>query len=356
MSVIKTKILLTGGGTGGSVAPLLALADELGFENFKFLWVGTRRGIEKQMVSKENIRFKAIASGKLRRYFSLRNLIDPLFIIIGFIQSFFIILKYRPNWIITAGSFVSVPVVWAGWILRRRILVHQQDVRPGLANLLMAPFANQVTVTFEKSLADYSKKATWIGNPTHIVKTHCNASHTHASHFNLKKNLLTILVLGGGTGSLFINKLVTESKKELSKIAQTIHVTGKNRALAEINNSDNYFAYEFLDFSQMQEAYQRADIVVSRCGMSTLTELSCYQKPAILIPIPDTHQIDNARIFEEYSAAVVLDQPVLEKTFFLKKIKELLTDEELQQQLSANISKIIKKNASQELAKIIKMK
>jgi UDP-N-acetylglucosamine--N-acetylmuramyl-(pentapeptide) pyrophosphoryl-undecaprenol N-acetylglucosamine transferase len=157
--IIKNKILLTGGGTGGSVTPLLALTDKLGKTNFEYLWIGTRKGIEKEMIRKEKINFKAISSTKLRRYFSPLNLLIPFQLVIGFIQSVFIIIKFRPQWIISAGGFVSVPVVWAGWLLGRKILIHQQDAKAGLANKLMAPFARVATVTFEKSLRDYKKSS-----------------------------------------------------------------------------------------------------------------------------------------------------------------------------------------------------
>ena len=170
---LRDRILLTGGGTSGSVTPLLAVVDELGKKDFEFLWIGTKKGPERIMVEKEGIRFKKILAIKLHRYVSIYTLIytlfSPIFFIFGFIQSFFIILKFRPQWILTTGSFVSVPVVWVGWFLRRKILVHQQDVQTGLANKLMAPCARIVTVTFEKSLEDYGKKAKWIGNPARIT-------------------------------------------------------------------------------------------------------------------------------------------------------------------------------------------
>ncbi len=344
------KILLTGGGTGGSVTPLLALVDKLGKKDFQYLWIGTRKGVEKEMLAKENIKFKAISSTKLRRYFSPLNLLIPFQLVIGFIQSFFIIIKFRPQWIISAGGFVSVPVVWVGWLLGRKILIHQQDAKAGLANKLMASFARVITVTFEKSLRDYGKKARWIGNP---VRSQKSESQKVRKSFNLKSDLPIALILGGGTGSVFLNNLVVDSLKELTKICQIIHLTGKGKKLKIPISIENYYSYEFFSREQMAEAQTRADVVVSRCGMATLTELSYLGKPSILIYLPG-HQEHNARIFEEYSAAIVLDQPVLEKTFFIKKVKKLLNDKKLQKQFTKNIQQVIKKQASEALAKIIK--
>ncbi|MFA5318099.1 MAG: undecaprenyldiphospho-muramoylpentapeptide beta-N-acetylglucosaminyltransferase [Patescibacteria group bacterium] len=350
---MKTKILLTSGGTVGSVTPLLAIVDELSKKDFEFLWIGTRKGPEKAIMQKEKITFKKIASGKLRRYFSLRNLFAPLWILIGFIQSFFIILKFRPSWIMTAGGFVSVPVIWAGWLLGKKVLVHQQDVRAGLANKLMAPFAHVITVTFKKSLDDYGKKAKWTGNPARIMNYELRITNKN-KFFNLKSNLPIVLILGGGTGARFINDLVADSIKELTKICQIIHITGKGKQPKIPTSVNNYNGYEFLHYQQMAEAYARANLVIARAGLSTITELSYLNKLSIIIPIPRSHQIENSRILEQKNAAIVLDQPVLEKTFFIKKIKELLDDKELQKRLSGNIKKVIKRGAAEEIAKIIK--
>ncbi|MEK7067448.1 MAG: glycosyltransferase, partial [Patescibacteria group bacterium] len=195
--ILKKKILLTGGGTGGSVTPLLAVVDEL--RDFEYLWIGTKYGPEKEMIQKEGIEFKAIAAGKFRRYWSLRNLFAPFLVIVGFWQSLFIILKFKPDWIISAGSFVSAPVFWAGWLLRKKMIVHQQDARAGLANQLMAPLAKVVTVTFAKSLSDYGEEARWIGNPTRNFKLPTRLPDGQVSNFpflKLKKNLPALLVLG----------------------------------------------------------------------------------------------------------------------------------------------------------------
>jgi UDP-N-acetylglucosamine--N-acetylmuramyl-(pentapeptide) pyrophosphoryl-undecaprenol N-acetylglucosamine transferase len=182
---------------------------------------------------------------------------------------------------------------------------------------------------------------------------HIGASVQKQKSFNLKSSLPTVLILGGGTGSVFLNNLVVDSLKELTKICQIIHVTGKGKKLKIPVSIENYFQYDFLDYNQMQEAYKKAEIVVSRCGMSTLTELSYLGKPSILIYLPG-HQEHNASIFEEYSAAIVLDQPVLEKTFFIKKVKKLLNDKKLQKQFTKNIQQVIKKQATEALARIIK--
>lgn len=346
------KILLTGGGTGGSVAPLLAIAEKLREKgDIDFFWIGTRDGVEKEMVEGENIKFIPIAAGKLRRYFSWQNFVDLFLILIGFFQSLSLISKWKPNMIITAGSFVSVSVVWAGWILRVPILVHQQDVQPGLANKLMAPFARVITVAFEKSLIDYGEKAIWTGNPVRknfqstINKTRNN------KFFKLKKDLPIIFVVGGGTGARAINDLVEGALNELTKICQIIHATGKSKAQGK--QKENYYPFEFLSVEQMAEAYSVADVVVSRCGMGALTELSFLGKPSILVPMPDSHQEENAKVFSENNAAIVLNQKELTPEMFSNEIKKFISNQELKNILSRNIGNVMKKEANEAIAKIV---
>jgi len=351
------KVLLTGGGTGGSVSPLLAITEEINRLQikdcgFQFLWLGTKTGPERIMVEKESIKFKAIANGKLRRYFSLKNFIDPLLIMIGFFQSLAIILVWRPNLIISAGSFVSVPVVWAAWVLRVPILIHQQDVCPGLANKLMAPFAEVITVTFEESLADYGKKAVWTGNPVRQGLTE-NSKQKIANSFDLSEDIPIVLIVGGGTGAMAINELIKKSLSELTKFCQIIHITGKDKFKNYELRIKNYKCIKFLEASEMAVALRLADVIVSRGGMGLLTELSYLGKPAILIPLPDSHQEDNALLFKEKEAAIVLDQKELTADDLVIKVKELLDDKELGEKLSKNIGKIIKKGANEKIIKII---
>src|SRR3989344_4178287 len=144
------KILFSGGGTGGSVSPLLAIAEYIKTKqsNTEFLWLATKQGPEGHLVGKYNIPKRKIYSGKLRRYFSLKNFSDPFLIVAGFFQALAVIFKFKPQVIVAAGSFVAVPVVWAGWVLTVPAIIHQQDVKLGLANKLMAPFARAITVTF----------------------------------------------------------------------------------------------------------------------------------------------------------------------------------------------------------------
>ncbi len=365
------KILFSGGGTGGSVAPLLAIYDEMknppnppassagqalyqggrreGAGGYEFLWLGTKFGVEKVMVEKEGIKFKAISGGKWRRYFSLNNLVDIFKIKLGFFQALFIMLKWRPDMVMSAGSFVSVPVVWAAWLLRVPVLIHQQDVRPGLANKLMAPFAKIITVTFEKSMRDYGKKAVWTGNP---IRKNFQFSIFNFQFNKIDKSLPVVLIVGGGTGAMAINRLVEQSFGELTKICQIIHVTGKGKeSRDERLEIKNYAQYEFLETEQMAKALKLAEVVVTRAGLGVLSELSYLKKPAIIIPMPESHQEENAAMFK--GAAIVLEQKDLTSEIFVTEIKNLINNKDLQKKLGEKMGRVIKEGANRDMVRII---
>jgi len=344
------KVLFTGGFTLGPVTPLLAVSEELRRRDptTEVFWIGTYSGPERKLIAEYNISFKAICSGKLRRYFSLRNIIDNFHFIAGFFQSLVYLLRNRPDIIISAGGFVSVPVVWAGWLLRIPSLIHQQDVRPGLANELMAPFSKKITVAFEKSIKAFPKKKTkWIGNP--VREDIFQNKHDEAlEYFDLNKERPVLLVIGGGTGAQGINQLVKETLPELLKFCQVIHVTGIGKA-GEERRLDGYRRFQFLT-EGMVHAYDAADLVISRAGMGALTELSALHKPSIIIPMPDSHQEKNAEAFENENAIQYVRQKTLNAERFIEKIKYTFDNIERYRDRADNMSKVLPRGAKRRMA------
>lgn len=329
------KIILSGGGTIGSVTPLLAVAEKI--KDADFLFVGTKNGPEKSLVQARRIRFISILSGKLRRYFSINNFLDLFKIKIAFWQSLFLLLKEKPDVIVSAGGFVSVPLVWAGFILRIPAIVHAQDIKTGLAVKLMKPFAKKIT----KAFPDTPFKAKVIGNPVRdlSVKT---------DYLLLKKDKPVVLITGGGTGAVTLNSLVHQ---DLCDSAQIIHVTGLEKVSQNISHPD-YHAFAFLKH-EMPEALIKADVVVTRAGLATLTELSALGKPAIIIPMPKSHQEINAQYFANKKAAIYLKQEELTPDKLTKAVINLLNDQKRRKELAKNIKKINKPHAADALAKII---
>lgn len=321
--------------------------------------VGTKKGPEGAMSQQAGVPFLSIASGKWRRYWSLQNILSPFLVLAGFVQAVSIIRKFRPDCVFGAGSFVQVPVVWAAKIFGIPVVLHQQDLEAGLANRLCEHAATNITVTFADSLTDFSSglglfykknraKIVLTGNPFRRQLSGATKEQGQ-SFFHLKNDFPTLLVLGGGTGAEFLNNLVVQSLPELCRAVQVIHSTGKQKQSAA--KHENYQSFEFI--ANMAEAYAAADIVLSRAGLSTITELSNLEKVAVVVPMPDSHQELNAYLLYRQQAALVLDQSELTPTGLVKVIRRLLFEHELQQLLKKNIKDIMPKNSAQKISDII---
>jgi UDP-N-acetylglucosamine--N-acetylmuramyl-(pentapeptide) pyrophosphoryl-undecaprenol N-acetylglucosamine transferase len=350
---IKKNIVLTGGGTLGSVVPLLAVAEDLK-NDFNFVFIGTKDGVEQSFVDEAGMPFLGISSGKFRRYWSWQNLIAPFSLLSGLIQSFIILKKLKPSLVMTAGSYVSVGVVISAWLLRIPVLVHQLDYIPGLANKIMARFAKKITVSFKKSVKDYGEKAVWTGSPVSqkFLKLAQNTASAR-KFFNLKSDKPVIFVLGGGTGAVGLNRLISDNLYNLCQICQVIHLTGQGKEI-KVAGSSAYHQYETLNQAETAQAYAAADLVISRAGMGTLVELAALSKPAIIIPMPDSHQEANAEALAKTDAVIVLKQKKLDSLSLYRYIKQTLADEKRMKQKTENYGQVLRTDANKAIDIIIK--
>jgi len=350
------KVVFSGGGTLGPVVPLLALSQMIKekYPEAEFVWIGTKLGPEKELIEKNNIEFISITSGKFRRYFSLLNLIDVVKIKLAFFESLFLLKKIKPDVLITSGGFVSVPVHWAGWFLRIPSWVHQQDIRPGLANKLMAPLARVVTVTLGENLKRFNKKKViWLGN---FVRKEIKTEDKNKSleMFGLKKELPVVFAMGGGTGSLKINQVIIEASNHLNDVCQILHLTGPNRDETMAQKAEkllsNYHQYKFFT-SEMAGAYEASDIVISRGGFGSITELAHLSKTVIFIPKAG-HQEDNIKYLEKNNACLILDERITDGNKLSAVIKELLSDKNKREMMGANLHKLVKIAKAEEVLEI----
>lgn len=356
------KILLVGGGSGGPVAPLLAVAETIKKQHprAEFLFVGGKTGPERGMAEAAGIKFVVISSGRLRRYFSLSNFVAPFFTMAGYFQAKKIIQNFKPNCVFGAGSFVQVPVMWAAWRAGVPTVIHQQDVLPSLANKLCAPIAKKITVTFAQSVFDFpaslgivykkhaADKIVHTGNPFRRELANVNKEEAK-KYFGLTDELPTLLVTTGGTGALALNKMVVESLPQLTKIVQVIHQTGKGKHL--VDEKENYHPYEFIN--NMGQAYAAADLVLCRAGVSTITELSNLGKMAIMVPIPQSHQEYNAEFVEEQVAAFVTEQKFLNAQTLPHLVRQILFRYQTQQGVIRQMQNIMPHDAAEKIAEII---
>lgn len=357
----RTTIILAGGGSGGPVSPLLATAARLREMDpaIEFLFIGGITGPERIMAEKEGISFISIPESRLRRYFTLKNLWAPIQLIRGFVKSIKILRAHTPSAVFGAGSFLQVPITWAAKLLRIPVIIHQQDITRTLSNILSAPTAHTITVTFQQSLSDFPSntgltknslkaKIVWVGNPCRYKKL--SSPRTEAvQFFGLDTSMPTILIMGGGTGAQYINTVVDASVEELSKFVNVIHIAGKGKA--EDVRQLHYYRTEFLQ--EMDLAYHAADIVVSRAGLSSITELSVFEKPSIIIPIPHSQQEANAQLLKESSASLIFDQSEFTSEKLITAIRKLLFHAEAQEALKHGISEIMPHDADARIAEII---
>lgn len=351
------KIVFTGGGTIGPVVPLLAIHNDLleDAKDYQSLWIGTFDGPEYKIIKENNIKFKKVHSGKWRRYFSLYNILTIPLTVIGIIQSFVILRKFRPDVVISASAYVSVPVVLASYVLGIKNIILQQDVTLSLTNKILTPFVDKIVVSHESSLKDFPKnKTVWTGQP--LLKKLFNVNKEEAlKHFKLKNNLPIVLITGGGTGACSINKLVAESINELLCFCQIIHITGTGKQIKFNINKElksNYHGYEFLA-NKMPEALNVSNIVVSRAGAATISEILALNKPSIIVPLPNTQQETNADVLTKEKVSIVLKEEVLTKEVFISNIKNLLEDKEKQEELKNNSKRIFKKDGTKNIIKEI---
>ncbi|MBI5466708.1 MAG: glycosyltransferase [Candidatus Kerfeldbacteria bacterium] len=230
--------------------------------------------------------------------------------------------EWRPQVVVSAGSYVSVPVIWAAHHLGIHTLIHQQDVRPGLANKLMAPAADRITVAFESSLKDFPRrKVTWTGNPVRPSIFQGSAA-TAREIFHLPTTQPVLLVIGGGTGSAHLNQVVGSAAYKLVRQWSVIHITGQQRDFPELHH-EHYVATPFLTW-QIPHALALADLVICRAGLGTFSELAALAKSAIFVPMPDSHQEDNARVIREAQAGVVIPQSRFDQQRLLAETDRLL--------------------------------
>ena len=274
-----------------------------------------------------------------------------------------IIARFKPDVVVTAGGYVAVPVVWAAFMLRVHILIHQQDIHPSLTNTLLAPIADKITVTFEKSVKDFysgsgifsidpNTKIVWTGNPYRKAIAHV---YTETEKTAIRKKLgitaeiPVLVIVGGGTGAQGINNLVEPILPMLVKTFCVIHGSGKGKRIPFID--PNYLPFEFL--LNMPEVLAIADIVVSRAGLSTITELSALGKVSIIIPMPASHQEKNGLYMQKNDAAIVLSERNTNSELLLHKIMDLLYNIERQQALVSNIRSLMPNDANSHISQII---
>ncbi len=307
---MSKRIVLTGGGTAGHVTPHLSLIPRLKEMGYEIHYIGTN-GIEKQMIAKiPDIQYHEVKSGKLRRYFSWQNFIDPFKVVWGALQSVAAIARIKPDVCFSKGGFVSVPVVVGAWLCRVPTVCHESDLTPGLANRICTKFAKKVCTTFAECARVIGPKGVHTGTPLRPeLFRGSRAAGLALAGFDGSKPVL--LMTGGSLGAQSVNKCLREALPELLPHMDVLHLCGKGNLDKELLRLKGYCQKEFLS-EEMADALAVADIVLSRAGSNTLSELLALQKPMLLVPYPlgasRGDQIQNAKSYAAQGLARVLMQ------------------------------------------------
>ena len=320
------RIILTGGGTAGHVTPNIALLPRLRELQYDIHYIGSYTGIEKELIEKQQIPYHGISSGKLRRYFSLKNFTDPFRVLKGFSEANHLIKTLKPDVIFSKGGFVSVPVVIAGKRNHVPVIIHESDMTPGLANRISIPSAYRVCCNFPETLKALPEdKAVLTGSP--IRQELMTGDPEKARAFcGFKDEKPVILVVGGSLGATAVNQAVRAILPELLKDFQVIHLCGKGKLDTSLNNLEGYVQFEYIQ-DELRHLFALSDIVISRAGANAICELLALQKPNLLIPLSARasrgDQILNARSFERQGFSKVLEEETLTNELLLDTVHEL---------------------------------
>jgi UDP-N-acetylglucosamine--N-acetylmuramyl-(pentapeptide) pyrophosphoryl-undecaprenol N-acetylglucosamine transferase len=327
---MTNSIVLTGGGTAGHVTPNIAIVDILKFNNWDVNYIGSIDGVEKHMIESIGIKYYAVRCGKLRRYFSWQNFLDPFNLLIGVFQAYKLLKKLKTNIIFSKGGFVALPVVIAGYLRNIPVIIHESDMTPGLANKLSFPFATKICVNFSKTKLYIKNKDKVVITGTPIRAELFNGSSDKGLKFcGFNHDLPCLIVIGGGQGSESVNKVIRESLSELTKNYQVIHLCGPKKLDNSLKNIKNYCQFEYIS-KELPDLFAASSLVVSRSGANSLCEILALKKPHVLIPLSRKvsrgDQIENANYFASKDISVVVDEDSLHKDVLLKAIDKAIAN------------------------------
>lgn len=305
------KIVMTGGGTAGHVTPNIALMPALKEKGYQISYIGSYDGIERGLIEEEGIPYYGISSGKLRRYFDLKNFTDPFKVVKGYFEARKLLKKLKPDVVFSKGGFVTVPVVLAAKSCKIPAIIHESDMTPGLANKLAIPSAYKVCHNFPETAKHLPEgKSVLSGSP--IRQELLNGSRAEGLKlcgFSTEKPV--ILVIGGSLGSVAINEAVRKALPVLLPNYQIIHVCGKGKVDTSINNLPGYIQFDYVQ-EELSHLLAASDLVISRAGSNAICEFLALKKPNILIPLPANasrgDQLLNAASFEKQGFSYLLHE------------------------------------------------
>ena len=372
------KLLIVAGG-GGHFAPALAVIEKLP-KDWELLVVGRKYvfegdqslSLEYQTATKLNIPFSTLTTGRLQRKFT-RSTINSLFKIpIGLSQATSIITKFKPDVVLSFGGYVSVPITLAASILRIPLVIHEQTLEAGISNKLIAKFAKKICISWEESRKFFPENKTVLtGNP---LRKEFEMGDLRTDEFkknipDIKVDEPTIYVTGGSSGSHAINILIEGCVEKLLQKYNIIHQVGEATQFKDFERlsklreslSDElkvgYTLVKFIEPSKVADYLTASDLVISRSGMNTVTELMYFGKPSILIPLPygqHLEQLKNAQFMKKLGLAEIAEQNELTSDKLILLINNMFSRIDIYKSKAGGGKKLIEINAADKIIEVIK--
>ena len=350
------KFILSGGGTGGHIYPAVAIADELKsrYPDAEFLFVGASDRMEMDKVPQAGYKIEGLWISGIQRRLTLKNLMFPFKLIVSLLRSRKIIKTFKPDAVIGTGGFASGPLLYVASSKKIPSLIQEQNSYPGITNKLLSKKVNTICVAYEGLEKFFPKeKIRLTGNPIRKDLLEVKSKHIEGKDaFKLIHSKHTLLVLGGSLGARRINQLIEEHLETFkAQNVQVIWQCGKlyYEQYKQYNKLDNVQVHAFLN--NMDMAYAAADVIISRAGAISVSELCIVGKPVIFIPSPNVaedHQTKNAKAVADKNAAVLISEKDLESDF-KNQFSELISNQEKRKELSENIEALALVNATNDI-------
>ncbi len=318
-------IVLTGGGTAGHVTPNIAMIPTLEKEGWDIRYIGSHKGIEKELIEQIGIHYYGISSGKLRRYVDLKNVTDPFKVVKGLLDALKLLRKLKPQIVFSKGGYVSVPVVIAAKMLGIPVIIHESDITPGLANKIAISFAKKVCVNFPETLDHVKDRGVITGTP--IREELFNGSEELGNKIcNFTKDKPTITIMGGSQGSVKINEMVRKITVTLLQSFNIVHICGKGNIDLEFENIPGYKQFEYVG-EELPHIFAITSLMISRAGANAIAEITALEIPALLIPLSleasRGDQILNAKSMKKQGLCMVMKESTMNEESLEKAITKL---------------------------------
>lgn len=368
--------MITGGGSGGHIFPLIATVTELqllagaGNIDLKIKYLGFY-GEYKKILEDNNIKVSGIASSKIKRYSRISSILQAPKFILAILQAFWGVYWFMPDVLFSKGGTSAFAVVFAAWFYRIPIVIHESDSVPGKTNAMSAKYAKIICAAFNENKKYFGEKTIIVGNPIRrVLLTNIKFDEVQTKRrLGFDENKPLIFIMGGSLGSVRINNFILKNLPLILEVAQVYHQTGKDnyeQVLAEATNTlaslpedlkSKYKAVGFLGTTDdTRDAYVASDLIVGRAGSGTIFEIAAFGKPSILIPLPESaqdHQRLNAFEYETLGAGYMIEEENLLTNLFLDKVIGILSDKEKYKKMSEAAKSFAKLDSASNIAKIL---